>query len=66
MLIDYAAITQAVAAGHLDLPNTDFDTGHATRAGEYPLADKTYGEWLRELAKKRFFKTRRPPCSRIF
>ena len=42
------------------LPNTDFDTGHATRRGEYPLADRTYGEWLRKLAKAHF-KTLTPP-----
>ena len=36
------------------LPNTDFDTGHDTRCGEYPLADRTYGEWLRRLAKNDF------------
>ncbi len=36
------------------LPNTDFDTGHDTRCGEYPLADRTYGEWLRKLAKNDF------------
>jgi len=36
------------------LPNTDFDTGHPTSIGEYPLADRTYGEWVRELAKNDF------------
>ena len=29
-------------------------TGLPTKAGEYPLADETYGEWLRELAKADF------------
>jgi hypothetical protein len=37
-----------------DLPNTDFDTGHPTRLGEYSLADRTYGEWVRELDKNKF------------
>jgi hypothetical protein len=37
-----------------ELPNTDFDTGHPTKIGEYPLADRTYGEWVRELAKNNF------------
>lgn len=60
VLMDYSAIVQSVAAGHLGLPNTDFDTGHPTRAGEYSLADKTYGEWLRELAKKDFENTTTP------
>ncbi|GGF19795.1 zinc dependent phospholipase C family protein [Hymenobacter cavernae] len=36
------------------LPNTDFDTGHATKVGEYPLADQTYGELLRKLADRKF------------
>ena len=36
------------------LPNTDFDTGHLTKLGEYPLADRTYGEWVRDLAKNDF------------
>lgn len=42
------------SATPLALENTDFDTGHPTRAGEYPLADETYGEWLRKLADKKF------------
>lgn len=41
-------------AAPLALVNTDFDTGHPTRAGEYPLADETYGELLRKLADKKF------------
>ena len=36
------------------LSNVDFDTGHDTKIGEYPLADRTYGEWVRELAKNDF------------
>jgi hypothetical protein len=36
------------------MPNVDFDTGHPTKIGEYPLADRTYGEWVRELAKDDF------------
>ena len=54
VLTDYAALVQAVAAGRAALPNTDFDTGRPTKAGDYPLADETYGEWLRELAKGDF------------
>jgi len=49
-------------AAPLALANTDFDTGHPTRAGEYPLADETYGEWLRKLAGKKFEKL--PPPAR--
>ncbi|WP_201986713.1 zinc dependent phospholipase C family protein [Hymenobacter rubidus] len=42
------------AASPLTLANADFDTGHPTRAGEYGLADETYGDWVRKLAKKKF------------
>ena len=42
------------AAAPPPLANTDFDTGHPTHAGEYPLADETYGEWVRKLAIKKF------------
>ncbi|WP_197076679.1 zinc dependent phospholipase C family protein [Hymenobacter terrenus] len=42
------------AAAPLSLVNSDFDTGHITRAGEYALADETYGEWVRKLAAKKF------------
>ena len=57
VLLDYSTLVQEVEAGNPDLPNTDFDTGHPTKAGEYELADKTYGEWLRELEKKSFENT---------
>jgi hypothetical protein len=42
------------ATAPVALVNTDFDTGHVTQAGEYALADETYGEWLRKLAGKKF------------
>ena len=42
------------ATAPLTLVNTDFDTGKVTLAGEYALADETYGEWLRKMADKRF------------
>ncbi len=45
---------QTATANVTNLPNTDFDTGHPTRLGEYSLADRTYGEWVRELAKDDF------------
>jgi hypothetical protein len=37
-----------------DLPNLDFDTGHATEAGEYDLSDATYATLLHKLAGKHF------------
>ncbi|MGI4885253.1 MAG: zinc dependent phospholipase C family protein [Janthinobacterium lividum] len=36
------------------LANQDFDTGSDTHFGEYALADKTYGEWVRKLAREKF------------
>jgi len=44
----------ALRAGHLQLPNTDFDTGRATALGEYSLADDTYDELLGKLADRAF------------
>ncbi|NML65325.1 zinc dependent phospholipase C family protein [Hymenobacter sp. RP-2-7] len=41
-------------------PNIDIDTGHPTHLGEYALADRTYGEWVRDLAKDNF-KDLKPP-----
>jgi hypothetical protein len=48
-------LTQQTATANVtSLPNTDFDTGQPTKLGEYSLADRTYGEWVRELAKNNF------------
>ena len=44
----------ALRAGRLRLPNTDFDTGEPTARGEYPLADATYDELLDRLARRAF------------
>ena len=44
---------EALAAGHLDLPNTNFDVGRATRRGEYSLADDTYAELVKKLEKQK-------------
>lgn len=44
----------ALQAGALHLPNTDFDTGLPTRRGEYLLADATYDELLGKLADRSF------------
>ena len=52
--VDVARQPADTAAAPLILANADFDTGHPTRAGEYALADETYGEWLRKLAGKKF------------
>ncbi|QDA59225.1 zinc dependent phospholipase C family protein [Hymenobacter jejuensis] len=58
VMADYCQILERekanTTASAKPLPNYDFDTGHTTRAGEYGLADETYGEWLRKLADKKF------------
>ncbi len=41
-------------AGRLSLPDTNFDTGRASRRGDYRLADETYDELLHRLAKQQF------------
>lgn len=50
----YRAALDEVRAGLLDLRNTDFDTGRATRHGEYALADDTYAQLTVKLAKDHF------------
>ena len=51
---DYTKLLHEVADGKLQLENTDFDTGRATRAGEYGLSDKTYARLLDQLAGHNF------------
>ena len=50
----YDELLRAVRAGTLQLPNTNFDTGQPTRAGDYTLADETHAEWLDALSKHDF------------
>ncbi|RTQ45279.1 hypothetical protein EJV47_25715 [Hymenobacter gummosus] len=58
VMTDYCRVLtqtrEAQAALPAQLPNFDFDTGKPTKVGEYALADKTYGEWVRKLAKDKF------------
>jgi hypothetical protein len=44
----------ALAAGRLNLPNTNFDVGRPTKRGEYSLADETYAELVKKLEKRHF------------
>jgi hypothetical protein len=46
----FQASLDALRAGHLQLPNTNFDTGRPTTRGAYAMADDTYDELLRRLA----------------
>lgn len=50
----YDMLLTEFEAQQLDLPNRDYDTGNPTMPGEYELADKTYSELLRRLAKDSF------------
>jgi hypothetical protein len=47
----YRSALEALGRGRLDLPNTNFDTGKPTARGAYSLADKTYAELRKRLAK---------------
>jgi hypothetical protein len=51
---DYGALLREQKGGQLIIADLDFDTGRATRAGEYSLADKTYARLLDDLAKRNF------------
>jgi hypothetical protein len=51
---DYTKLLHETAAGDLQLTNTDFDTGHDTRAGEYGLTDEAYARLLDQLTGHNF------------
>jgi Zinc dependent phospholipase C len=53
----YRQYLQQVGAGTLELANTDFDTGKATRAAEYSSTDETYAKLIGQLAEKKFDRT---------
>jgi len=53
-LDDYRKLLVEVKQRNLHLPNTDFDTGRMTRAGEYPLTDNAYAHLLDHLARDNF------------
>jgi hypothetical protein len=51
---DYTNLLHQTAQAKLQLTNTDFDTGHETRAGEYKLTDNAYAHLLDQLAGHNF------------
>jgi hypothetical protein len=53
-LDNYRHLLAETQSKQLKLTNTDFDTGHDTRAGEYVLTDKAYARLLDEIAKHNF------------
>src|SRR5271165_402306 len=55
-LDNYRSLLAEVGTRKLLLPNTDFDTGRMTHAGEYPLTDTAYARLLDQLAQRNFDK----------
>jgi hypothetical protein len=53
-LDNYRALLVEVRKRDLRLPNTDFDTGRMTHAGEYKLSDEAYAHLLDELVHDDF------------
>ncbi len=53
-LDNYKQLLRQAGAKDFQLPDTDFDTGHATQPGEYALADATYAQLLDKLAGHNF------------
>jgi hypothetical protein len=53
-LDNYKNLLADAGAKNLRLPNTDFDTGRMTQAGEYVLTDKAYARLLDQLAEHDF------------
>jgi Zinc dependent phospholipase C len=51
---NYKSLLTEVQQQQLRLPDTDFDTGRMTHAGEYGLTDNAYGHLLDQLAQKNF------------
>jgi zinc dependent phospholipase C len=51
---NYRALLLQAAAGTVNLPNKDCDTGRPTQLGEYDLADHTYTKLLDKLADHKF------------
>ena len=50
----YRAYLKEVGTDSLLLPNSDLDTGDATKAAEYSLTDDTYATLLGQLASRKF------------
>ena len=59
-LDNYRSLLSEVRKRDLRLPNTDFDTGRMTHAGEYALTDNTYAHLLDDLAKDNFIQASPP------
>jgi hypothetical protein len=53
----YRALLKEAGSNKLALANSDLDSGEATKAGEYSLADDTYAQLLDQLSKQKFNQT---------
>lgn len=53
-LDNYRTLLVEVREKDVHLPNTDFDTGRLTHAGEYPLSDEAYARLLDYLVRGNF------------
>ena len=51
---DYHANLDQAGTNAPHIANTNFDTGAATKPGQYSLQDETYAYWLNQLAKSNF------------
>jgi len=59
----YRALIVDARDGRVQLPNTDFDVGHAPKWGDNAVADRAYVELLEKLADRNFSGTP-PPLKR--
>jgi len=50
----YRILLAELHGGKVQLPNVDFDTGRATKAGEYKLTDDTYADLLDKIAQHKY------------
>ena len=61
----YRLLLGQVAAGQLDLPNVNFDTGAAAGLGQYPLGDETHARLLDALASRNFIGVSRATAAEL-
>lgn len=54
VVVEFRRLMKQVANGDLLIANRNLDTGDFTRAGQYSLADKTYSDLTRQIAKNNF------------
>jgi hypothetical protein len=50
----YRQLIAGERAGHLDVPNDNFDVGEATGPGKYAMNDDAHAELLGKLADRKF------------